>query len=233
MLKTCSEGLTCPVTSVVCSYETLFRNISTQIAVLATLMLELFPQTSWGAQNPWFWALFETPKIASTQLQTTVENFLEVTWPCYRYSGLTSGYNLSNAVTLVIIRCLHHPLRNLVQNPKSASKKKASFKGRVFFWRWKNRFGPNRFQPDLCVVWAWELVRSKAYHLKMILHTHTMVIRPLENFLRTLEVEWVQNQGSQKVDKNMDFWLSDVVPTDSVGKEVYFMHYYTGSTWFC
>ena len=104
MLKTCSEGLTCPVTSVVCSYETLFRNISTQIAVLATLILELFPQTSWGAQNPWFWALFETPKIASTQLQTTVENFLEVTWPCYRYSGLTSGYNLSNALTLVFIR---------------------------------------------------------------------------------------------------------------------------------
>ena len=60
-----------------------------------------------------------------------------------------------------------------------------------------------------------------------------MVIRPLENFLLALEVGWVQNQGSQKVDKNMDFWVSDLVPTDSVGKEVYFMHYYTGSVCFC
>ena len=67
----------------------------------------------------------------------------------------------------------------------------------------------------------------------MILNAHNMVIGPLENFLPALEVEWLQNQEFQKVDKNMDFWLSDVVPTDSVGKEVYFMHYYTSSTYFC
>ena len=60
-------------------------------------------------------------------------------------------------------------------------------------------------------------------------HGHTTIWK----FLPALEVGWVQNQGSQKVDKNMDFWLSGLVPTDSVGKEVYFMHYYTGSTCFC
>ena len=32
------------------------------------------------------------------------------------------------------------------------------------------------------------VVRSNAYYLKMILHTHTIVIRPLENFLAALEV---------------------------------------------
>ena len=102
-----------------------------------------------------------------------------------------------------------------------------------FFWYWISDFGPNYLGSDLGIVWLWECVRSKAYYLKMILHTHTMVIRPLENFLPALEVGWVQNQGSQKVDKNMDFWVSDLVPTDSVGKEVDFMHYYTHSTCFC
>ena len=124
MLKTYSEGLTYPVTNVVCSYEPQIRYISTPIEVLHTLVLEFFPQTSWGAQNPWFWALFETPKIASTQLQTPVENFLEVTWPCHRYSGSTTGYKLSNALTLVRIRHKQHCSTTLVQKVKNPPPKK-------------------------------------------------------------------------------------------------------------
>ena len=32
-------------------------------------------------------------------------------------------------------------------------------------------------------------MRSKAYYLKILLHTYNMVIRPIENFLQALEVE--------------------------------------------
>ena len=72
-------------------------------------------------------------------------------------------------------------------------------KGGVFLGvKTKNRFGPNRFQSDLCVVLVCNSVRSEAYYLKMILHTHSMVIRPLENFLQALEVGRVQSKGLKK-----------------------------------
>ena len=140
MLKTYSEGLIYLVTNVVCSYDPYFRYISTSIEVLATLILEFFPQTSWGAQNPWFWALFETPKIASTQLQTPVENFLGVIWPCYRYLGSTRGYKLSNALTLVRIRHKQRCPTTLVQKVKNPPQKtKPPLSPPQYLKLWKNR----------------------------------------------------------------------------------------------
>ena len=69
----------------------------------------------------------------------------------------------------------------------------------------KNHFGPNRLGTAVGVVRSREYVRSKAYYLKILFHTRNMVIRPIENFLRALEVEPMKILGSQKVAQNMDF----------------------------
>ena len=44
-----------------------------------------------------------------------VENYLEVVWTCYGYGKVSSGYNLLNAPTLVIIQQKQTELRGLVQ----------------------------------------------------------------------------------------------------------------------
>ena len=69
----------------------------------------------------------------------------------------------------------------------------------------KKVFGPKWFEHAVIVVSSREYVRSKAYYLKTLLHTHNMVIRPIENFLRALEVAPMKILGSQKVAQNMDF----------------------------
>ena len=124
MSKSCSEGLTSLVTIVVCSHRPWFQSISTHFEVSVVLIMKLFPHTLWGTQIPWFWALFEPPKIAHTQLQAPAINFLEVVWSWNRYAESTIGYKLSNAPSLVIKRCLDRSLRIFVQNPKSTTKKK-------------------------------------------------------------------------------------------------------------
>ena len=80
MSKSCSEGLIYLVTIVVCSHRPWFQSISTHFEVSVVLIMKLFPHTLWGTQIPWFWALFEPPKIAHTQLQAPAEIFLEVVW---------------------------------------------------------------------------------------------------------------------------------------------------------
>ena len=100
---------------------------------MVVLILKLFPQTLWEAQIPWFWALFEPPKITYTQLQALAENFLEVTRPCYRYEKVSSGCKLSNALTLVIIRQTQTDSTTLVQNDIFTSKKNTSFKNSILF----------------------------------------------------------------------------------------------------
>ena len=80
MSKSCLEGLTYLVTIVVCTHRPWFQSISTHFEVSVVLIMKLFPHTLWGIQIPWFWALFEPPKIAHTQLQAPAENFLEVVW---------------------------------------------------------------------------------------------------------------------------------------------------------
>ena len=80
MSKSCLEGLIYLVTIVVCSLRPWFQSISTHFEVSVVLIMKLFPHTLWGTQIPWFWALFEPPKIAHIQLQAPVENFLEVVW---------------------------------------------------------------------------------------------------------------------------------------------------------
>ena len=73
------------------------------------------------------------------------------------------------------------------------------------FWRWISDFGPNSLRNDLSIAWSRELVRLKAYNLKLLSSTYLMVARPIEKFLLALEVGWVRFAGSQKVLKIMDF----------------------------
>ena len=79
-------------------------------------------------KNACFEQLFESLKCSLTQLQESVENFLLVVWPCYRYEKVFSGNKLSNAHTLVIIRQLQRAQNILVQKTFLTSKKKASLK---------------------------------------------------------------------------------------------------------
>ena len=60
-----------------------------------------------------------------------------------------------------------------------------------------------------------------------IFHTHNMVIRPIENFLRALEVEPMKILGSQKVAQNMDFWVLSWVSGTLWGKQVHSLPLYT------
>ena len=48
-------------------------------------------------------------------------------------------------------------------------------------------------------------MRFKAYYLKMLLHTYNMIIRPIEKFLRPLEVERVKSFCSQMGPKTWIF----------------------------
>ena len=52
---------------------------------------------------------------------------------------------------------------------------------------------------------TWELMRLKAYYLKLLLNTHHMVLRPKEKFPQAIEVEWVRSWQAQKVLTIMDF----------------------------
>ena len=70
---------------------------------------------------------------------------------------------------------------------------------------WKNFFWQKRLRNAVIIQLTWELVRLKAYNLKLILKTYYMVMWPLENFLQPLEVGWVWFWEAQKVLKNMDF----------------------------
>ena len=79
--KKSSQGLTCLVPIVVCSHRPWFQSISTHFEVPVVIIMKLFPHTLWRTQIPWFWALVEPPRIAHTELQAPVENFLEVVWP--------------------------------------------------------------------------------------------------------------------------------------------------------
>ena len=74
-----------------------------------------------------------------------------------------------------------------------------------FFPMWKKLFGPKRLGSVVIIQLTWELVRLKAYNLKLILSTYHMVMWPLKNFLLPLEVEWVWFWEAQKLLKNMDF----------------------------
>ena len=71
-----------------------------------------------------FEPLFESLKFSLAQLQESVENFLLVVWPCYRYEKVSSGTKLSNAPTLVIIRQLERSPTILVKSGKSGTEKK-------------------------------------------------------------------------------------------------------------
>ena len=70
--------------------------------------------------------------MASTPLQASVENFLEVKEVCFGYVKVTSDYNLSNALTLVAIGHIQASSTFLVQKGISTVEKKASFKWHVF-----------------------------------------------------------------------------------------------------
>ena len=52
-------------------------------------------------------------------------------------------------------------------------------------------------------------MRLKAYDVSLLLNTHLMVLRLLENFLRAFETLCVENWGSQKQLKIIDFRLSE------------------------
>ena len=68
-----------------------------------------------------------------------------------------------------------------------------------FFFRFRIfLFGPKWLESVLCVVLIRELVRLKADDLNLLLCTHLMVLRPLENFLRAFEAVRGENLGSQK-----------------------------------
>jgi len=75
------------------------------------------------------------------------------------------------------------------------------------FQQWIFHFGPKWLEGVLIVVLTLELVRLKAYDLNLLLNTHLMVFRPLENFLRPFEAVCVENFGSQKPLRNIDFKL--------------------------
>ena len=62
--------------------------------------------------------------MSLTQLQAPVENFLWVVLPSNKYLRVTSGYKLSNALTLVIIRQLQRSQTFFVKKVKSTAKKK-------------------------------------------------------------------------------------------------------------
>ena len=74
-----------------------------------------------------------------------------------------------------------------------------------YFWHRIFLFRPKWLEGELYIVMSWELVRLKAYDLKLILSTHLMAIRRVENFLWAFEVAWMENLGSQKVVKTIDF----------------------------
>ena len=74
-----------------------------------------------------------------------------------------------------------------------------------FFWYWISDFGPKSLGNDLGIVRSREIVRLKAYNLYLILRTYFMIIRPLKNFLRALEVGCVRFWEAQKVLKIMEF----------------------------
>ena len=66
-------------------------------------------------KNPCFYPHFETLDFALTQLQELVENFLMVVWPWYGYVKSSSGYKLSNALILILIRHTDRAGNDLVQ----------------------------------------------------------------------------------------------------------------------
>ena len=72
-------------------------------------------------------------------------------------------------------------------------------------------------------------MRSKAYDHSLILNTHLMVLRLLENFLWALEVDCIKIFRSQKVAENMDFGVSNWILGNLNGKTVNFMAYFTFS----
>ena len=73
-------------------------------------------------------------------------------------------------------------------------------------------------------------MRSKAYDHSLLLDTHLMVLRLLENFLWALEVDCFEIFRSQKVAENMDFGVSNWILGNLNGESVHFMTYYTYST---
>ena len=73
----------------------------------------------------------------------------------------------------------------------------------------KFQFGPNLLSQSVFVVSSREYVRSKAYYLGQLFRYHLMVLRLLENFLRAFEILCVENWGSQKQLKIIDFRLSE------------------------
>ena len=77
--------------------------------------LRFFPKYLLKAWNLWFWVVFGTQNSRRTQLQTLVENFLEVETPQHEYSEVSTGHKLSNAPTLMSIRRLERSQTILVQ----------------------------------------------------------------------------------------------------------------------
>ena len=66
--------------------------------------------------------------MSLTQLQAPVENFLWVVLPSNKYLRVTSGYKLSNALTLVIIRQLQRSQTFFVKKVKFTAKKRPHLK---------------------------------------------------------------------------------------------------------
>ena len=82
---------------------------------------------------------------------------------------------------------------------------KIGLKEAFFFRMWKKLFWQKRLGNAVIIQLTWELVRLKAYNLKLILDTNYMVMWRSENFLQPLEVGWVWFWEAQKLLKNMDF----------------------------
>ena len=72
--------------------------------------------------------------MSLTQLQAPVENFLWVVLPSNKYLRVTSGYKLSNARTLVIIRQLQRSQTFFVKKVKSTAKKRPPLRGEKNNW---------------------------------------------------------------------------------------------------
>ena len=76
MFEMCSGCMEYLVTLGICRNRSPFKNFCARYALLVRSVPQHFLQTLSETQNPWFWALFETPQMSLIQLPAPVENFL-------------------------------------------------------------------------------------------------------------------------------------------------------------
>ena len=150
--------------------------------------------------------VFSGVKKSEFGLHRPVETFLDVLWPYDKLWKCSPGNFLSNALTLVVIRQLLKGPTYLAQKSSfHCPKKNASFKktqkswiyfflqaerrGFFFFGQWNELFWQSRLGPSRIIVWPRELVRLIGNCLEIIFIMYHMVIRHLEKFLRTYEVQ--------------------------------------------